>query len=139
MLRRNMNVLLLSMGRPVRNLATALGILLVTAAAAVAQAQADAPAVKRMDGIWGLPPNCGGSAPINVMGDKVQFQWPGRERVLEQVTSVAGDRVATVVVAPSHRVGERYEYDVGIERMLIRVIADGREQTVVRCSPFPTS
>ena len=127
MLHRNMNVLLLSIGLLLCNIATGL-------------AQADAPAVKRMDGIWGLPPNCGGSAPINVLGDKVQFQWPGRERVLEQVTSVTGDRVATVVVAPPHRAGERYEYEVGTERMLIRVMADGREQTVVRCGgSFPTS
>lgn len=127
MLHRNMNVLLLSIGLALCNIATA-------------WAQADAPAVKRMDGIWGLPPNCGGSAPINVLGDHVQFQWPGRERVLEQVTSVAGDRVATIVIAPPHRVGERYEYEVGTERMLIRVMADGREQTVVRCGgSFPTS
>jgi hypothetical protein len=127
MLHRNMNVLLLSIGLAFCNIATV-------------WAQADAPAVKRMDGIWGLPPNCGGAAPINVLGDKVQFQWPGRERVLEQVTSVAGDRVATVVVAPPHRVGERYEYEVEIERMLIRVMQDGREQIVVRCGgSFPTS
>jgi hypothetical protein len=127
MLHRNMNVLLLSIGLMLCNIATA-------------WTQADALAVKRMDGIWGLPPNCGGSAPINVLGDRVQFQWPGRERVLEQVTSVAGDRVATVVIAPPHRTGERYEYEVGIERMLIRVMADGREQTVVRCGgSFPTS
>jgi hypothetical protein len=127
MLHRNMNVLLLSIGLALCNIAPA-------------WAQADAPAVKRMDGIWGLPPNCGGSAPIKVLGDKVQFQWPGRERVLEQVTSVAGDRVATVIVAPPHRAGERYEYEVGVERMLIRVMADGREQTVVRCGgSFPTS
>ncbi len=138
MLHRNMNVLLLSIGRLVRNLATGAAVLLVTAV--TAWAQADAPAVKRMDGIWGLPPNCGGAAPINVMGDKVQFQWPGREKVLEQVTSVAGDRVATVVIAPAHRVGERYEYEVEAERMLIRVMKDGREQIVVRCGgSFPTS
>jgi len=127
MLHRNMNVLLLSIGLAFCNIETA-------------SAQADAPAVKRMDGIWGLPPNCGGSAPINVLGDKVQFQWPGREKVLEQVTSVAGDRVATVVIAPSHRAGERYEYEVEAERMLIRVMKDGREQIVVRCGgSFPTS
>jgi hypothetical protein len=127
MLHRNMNVLLLSIGLALCNIATVC-------------AQADAPAVKRMDGIWGLPPNCGGSAPINVLGDKVQFQWPGRERVLEQVTSVVGDRVATIVVAPAHRAGERYEYEVEAERMVIRVMADGREQTVVRCGgSFPTS
>lgn len=138
MLHRNMNVLLLFIRCPLRNIATGLTILLATAVAA--WAQADAPAVKRMDGIWGLPPNCDGAAPINVMGDKVQFQWPGRERVLEQVTSVAGDRVATVVIAPPHRVGERYEYEVGAERMLIRVMTDGREQIVVRCGgSFPTS
>jgi hypothetical protein len=127
MLHRNMNVLLLSVGLAVCNIATA-------------WAQADAPAVKRMDGIWGLPPNCGGSAPIDVMGDKVRFQWPGRERVLEQVTSVADDRVATIVVDPPHRAGERYEYEVGAERMLIRVMKDGREQIVVRCGgQIPTS
>ena len=127
MLHRNMNVLLLSIGLVLCNLATA-------------WAQADAPAVKRMDGIWGLPPNCGGAAPINVLGDKVQFQWPGRERVLEQVTSVTGDRVATVVIDPPHRVGERYEYEVEVERMLIRVVKDGLEQIVVRCGgPAPTS
>lgn len=138
MLRRNMNVLLLFIRCPLRNIATGLAVLLATAV--VAWAQADAPAVKRMDGIWGLPPNCGGAAPINVMGGKVQFQWPGRERVLEQVTSVAGDRVATVVIAPPHRAGERYEYEVGAERMLIRVMSDGREQIVVRCGgSFPTS
>lgn len=138
MLHRNMNVLLLFIGCPLRNIATGLAVLLATAL--VAWAQADAPAVKRMDGIWGLPPNCGGAAPINVMGDKVQFQWPGRERVLEQVTSVDGDRVATVVIAPPHRVGERYEYEVAAERMLIRVMTDGREQVVVRCGgSFPTS
>lgn len=138
MLHRNMNVLLLFIRCPFRNLATGLAILLVAATAS--WAQADAPAVKRMDGIWGLPPNCGGAAPINVMGDKVQFQWPGRERVLEQVTSVAGDRVATVVIAPPHRAGERYEYEVEVERMLIRVMKDGREQIVVRCGgSFPTS
>lgn len=138
MLHRNMNVLLLSKSRYLRNIATQAALFL--AIVPVAVAQADAPAVRRMDGIWGLPPNCGGAAPINVLGDKVQFQWPGRERVLEQVTSVAGDRVATVVVAPPHRVGERYEYDVGSERMLIRIMADGREQTVVRCGgSFPTS
>ncbi len=126
MLHRNMNVLLLSMGLALGNLATA-------------WAQADAPALKRMDGIWGLPPNCGGAAPINVLGDKVQFQWPGRERVLEQVISVTGDRVATVVIDPPHRAGERYEYEVEAERMLIRVMSDGREQTIVRCAGFPTS
>ncbi len=127
MLHRNMNVLLLFIGLALCNIATA-------------WAQADAPAVKRMDGIWGLPPNCGGAAPINVMGDKVQFQWPGRERVLEQVTSVAGDRVATIIIAPPHRAGERYEYEVGAERMVIRVMQDGREQIVVRCGgSFPTS
>jgi hypothetical protein len=135
MLHRNMNVLLLSLERPARNLATVIVLLIATGP--LAWAQADAPAVKRMDGIWGLPPNCGGAAPINVLGDKVQFQWPGRERVLEQVTSVTGDRVATVVVAPPHRVGERYEYEVEDERMLIRVMKDGREQTVVRCDSSP--
>ncbi|MBM3621617.1 MAG: hypothetical protein FJX20_13115 [Alphaproteobacteria bacterium] len=119
---------------------SAAGLALLLAAASAAWAQADAPAVKRMDGIWGLPPNCGGSAPINVLGDKVQFQWPGGERVLEQVTSVVGDRVATIVIAPPHRVGERYEYEVEAERMLIRVMRDGREQIVVRCGgAFPTS
>ena len=112
-------------------------MLLLIATAPVAWAQADAAAVKRMDGIWGLPPNCGAAAPINVLGDRVQFQWPGRERVLEQVLSVAGDRVATVVVAPPHRAGERYEYEVGAERMVIRVMKDGREQTVVRCDGAP--
>jgi len=137
MLHRNMNVLLLSRGRWIRNIAT--GAVLVLAIASVAQAQADAPAVKRMDGIWGSPPDCGGAAPINVMGDKVQFQWPGRERVLEQVTAVDGDRVATVIIEPPHRVGERYEYVVGSERMLIRVVKDGREQTIMRCGSFPTS
>jgi hypothetical protein len=138
MLHRNMNVLLLSIGCPLRNIATGLATLLV--AATMAWAQADAPAVKRMDGIWGLPPNCGGAAPINVMGDTVQFQWPGRERVLEQVTSVIGDRVATVVIAPPHRAGERYEYEVEAERMVIRVMKDGREQIVVRCGgSSPTS
>jgi len=126
MLHRNMNVLLLSIGLALCNIATA-------------WAQADAPAVKRMDGIWGLPPDCGGAAPINVLGDKVRFQWPGRERVLEQVTSVTGDRVATVVVDPPHRAGERYEYEVEADRMLIRVMSDGREQTIVRCAGFPTS
>ena len=138
MLHRNMNVLLLFIGCLLRNIATGLAVLMATAVAA--WAQADAPAVKRMDGIWGLPPNCGGAAPINVMGDKVQFQWPGRERVLEQVVSVAGDRVATVVIAPPHRAGERYEYEVEAERMLIRVMTNGREQIVVRCGgSFPTS
>lgn len=138
MLHRNMNVLLLFIRCILRNLATGSAALLV--ATTVSWAQADAPAVKRMDGIWGLPPNCGGAAPINVLGDKVQFQWPGRERVLEQVTSVAGDRVATVVIAPPHRAGERYEYEVEAERMLIRVMKDGREQIVVRCGgSFPTS
>ncbi|MGE0424567.1 MAG: hypothetical protein AB7O88_20075 [Reyranellaceae bacterium] len=135
MLHRNMNVLLLSLGRSARNIATV--VLLLVAMASVVWAQAGAPAVKRMDGIWGLPPNCGAAAPINVLGDKVQFQWPGRERVLEQVVSVTGDRVATVVVAPPHRVGERYEYEVGAERMVIRVMKDGREQTVVRCDGAP--
>ena len=126
MLRRNMNVILLSIGLALCNIATS-------------WAQADAPAVKLMDGIWGLPPNCGGAAPINVLGDKVRFQWPGRERVLEQVTSVSGNRVATVIVDPPHRAGERYEYEVEAERMLIRVMSDGREQTIVRCTGFPTS
>jgi hypothetical protein len=137
MLHRNMNVLLLSRGRWIRNIAT--GTVLSLSVGTTAWAQADVPAVRRMDGIWGLPPNCGGSAPITVMGDKVQFQWPGRERVLERVTSVVGDRVATVIIEPPHRVGERYEYEVGVERMLIRVMKDGREQTVVRCGSFPTS
>jgi len=126
MLRRNMNVILLSIGLALCNIATS-------------WAQADAPAVKGMDGIWGLPPNCGGAAPINVLGDKVRFQWPGREQVLEQVTSVIGNRVATVIVDPPHRAGERYEYEVEAERMLIRVMSDGREQTIVRCTGYPTS
>lgn len=73
-------------------------------------------------------------APNTVFGDKIQFQWPNRDQVVEQVTSVVGNRIATTLVSPAARRGELHEYEVGADRLLVRTIATGRESILVRCA-----
>lgn len=86
-----------------------------------------------LDGFWGRP-GCAMAAPVKVSGDKLQFQWPGRERVVEQVTAVVGNRISATLVSPEARRGERYEYEVSADRLLIRTVASGRETNLVRCT-----
>jgi len=95
--------------------------------------QLDTSTLKMLDGIWGLP-DCSVAAPVTVFGDKVQFHWPGKEQVVEQVTSIVRNRVATTLVSPAARRGELYEYEVGADRLLIRNVASGRESILVRCA-----
>jgi hypothetical protein len=101
--------------------------------AAPASAQITESVVQRMEGIWGNA-DCSVAAPITVFGDKIQFQWPGRDKVVEEVTFVAGNRVSTSLVSPAARRGERHEYEIGADRMLIRTLATGRESILVRCA-----
>lgn len=113
--------------------AVLVAVALAGPASAQSGEQGSASPLKLLEGVWGKP-DCAMAAPVKVLGHKLLFQWPGRDQVVERVTAVVGNRISATLISPEARRGELYEYEVGVDRLLIRTVASGLETILVRCA-----